>query len=270
MRTARARLARLARLARTVGTRPSTSATDFGADVKMLTGNGAGSILAAAKLVGGTVLNRRRTGGVPAAEPVDAATEAAAMAWVLEKIHPATGLLSPATVAAVAPYALAKPAAECGDDAACLGREPAGIVASLASARETILTSLVAASRLAQLDEHAAAAAAAAADGNGGRRRILAPDLLAALTKTFFGDRCAELPPATAAAAAAAPFRADAQVGWVAKLKALSEDANHGAVAAAAAGELSRIAAAVAAAVAATPDSVHLRGLRLSTAAFVV
>lgn len=61
-----------------------------------------------------------------------------------------------------------------------------------------------------------------------------------------------------------------AQTRWVAKLKALSEDANHGAVAAAAAGELSRIAAAVAAAVAATPDSVHLRGLRLSTAAFVV
>lgn len=82
---------RLAWLARTVGTRPFTSATDLGTEVKILAGNGVSAIAAAATLVGGTVLDRRRTDGVPAVAPVDAATEAAALAWVLKKDPPRNG-----------------------------------------------------------------------------------------------------------------------------------------------------------------------------------
>lgn len=66
-------------------------------------------------------------------------------------------------------------------------------------------------------------------------------------------------------------LRADGYVGWVATLQTLAPlstqgGVQHEAVAAAAAGELSRVAVAVTEVVAHTPDGMHVRGLRLAAA----
>lgn len=274
---------RMRQLGRAAGRRPTVSAVDLNDSVQSLLNDGVGSVLAAAKLVGATVIDRRRTGGAtPAVAPLDAATEEAAARWVLAQLHPTDGLLSAATVADVAPHLLVAPAAACGGDASCLGRAPAALATTLHAHRGRVLSTLLEPSRLARLTANAAAAAAAAgaaAADDAPRRRLTVGALLAAVSETFFGPRWTDLaPPATVTGGAL--FRADAQAGWVATLTALAAPAaadggsgdgqQSAAVAAAAAGELSRVADAVAAAVVAAPDSTHLRGLRLATAAFVV
>lgn len=267
----RTAMRRLQRLARTAGTRPATSATDAAADFNMLLFSAVGSVTNGARLVGATVTDRRRTGGKPAVTPLDAATETDAARWVLSQLRPDDGLLSAATVAAVEPHLLAKPEPVCGGDASCLGRSPAALASTLHAQRERVLATLLAPSRLARLAANAAATAAAGGDA---RRRLSVAGLLGEVSETFFGARWADLRP-PAAVTDAALFRAEAQARWVGTLKALAVPAadaprQPAAVELAAAGELARLAAAVAAAVADVPESAHLRGLRLETATFVV
>nr|WOE55272.1 PhF00039.1 [Neoporphyra haitanensis] len=262
---------RLRRLARTAGTRPTTSAADTTADFHALLFPAVDSIVEGARLVGASVTDRRRTGGKPAVTPLDAATEAAAARWVLSQLDPADGLLSAATVATVAPHLLTGAGPGCFGDHACIARAAPAVASTLHEERALVLSALLSPWRLARLAANAAATAAA---GDDPHRRMSVAGLLAALSDTFFGARWAHLRP-PAAVTGAALFRAEAQARWVGALKALAAPAadaprRPAAVALAAAGELARLAAAVAAAVSDVPESAHLRGLRLETAAFVV
>nr|WOE55268.1 PhF00035.1 [Neoporphyra haitanensis] len=239
---------RLRRLARTAGTRPTT-------------------IVEGARLVGASVTDRRRTGGKPAVTPLDAATEAAAARWVLSQLDPADGLLSAATVATVAPHLLTGAGPGCFGDHACIARAAPAVASTLHEERALVLSALLAPSRLERLAANAAATAAAGGDA---RRRVSVAGLLGAVSETFFGARWADIVP-PAKVTGGSLFRAEAQARWVKTLTALAvAEAQPAAVAIAASGELSRVAAAVAAAVKEAPDSTHLRGLRLETAAFVV
>lgn len=257
----------LRRLGRTTGRAASTtSAADRTAAATELLSSGVRSVRLAAVLVGAAIPHRGRTRGAPAVSLLDAATEAAAAGWVLAQLHPADGLLSAATVAAVAPHLLVKGGADCSDSPACLRRAPPPLATLLHAAREEVLATLLAPSRLARLTANAAARP----------RRLSVAALLEAVSETLVGPRWAGLAP-PAAVTAGSLFQEEATARWVAALTALASGsaANEtaqqpAAVGLAAAGELSRIATAVAAAVAAAPGSAHLRGLRLATAAFAL
>lgn len=282
---------RVRRLARTARDRPSTSAADLYDAVETLLLSGVASLRSAAQLVGATVTSRRRTGGRPAVTPISSATEVAAARWVLSQLHPTDGLLSSATVATVAPHVL-EPHRLPFFGRSTLGRAPPLLAARLHEDRDKVLSTLLTPSRLARLSANVAAAAATG--GRDARRRLSVPALLGSISGTFFGDAWEDLRP-PAAVTGGSLFRAEAQARWVRTLTSLAtpapadaaKDGGGGllpldlalklyreplpaAAVAAAAGELSRIAAAVASAVAAAPDSTHLRGLRLATAAFVV
>lgn len=258
---------RLRQLPRTAGWRASPSAADRHADMESLLKGAMTSLTLAAKLVGATAIHRHRTGGTPAVTPLDAATETDAVRWVLSQLRPDDGLLSAATIAAVEPHLLAKPEPACGGVASCLGRSPAALASTLHALREKVLATLLAPSRLERLAANAAATAEAGGDA---RRRVSVAGLLGAVSETIFGARWADIVP-PAKVTGGSLFRAEAQARWVKTLTALAvAEAQPAAAATAASGELSRVAAAVAAAVKEAPDSTHLRGLRLATAAYAL
>lgn len=249
------------------------SASDLGTDANALLFSGVGPHVAAAGLVGATVTHRRRTSRTRCLVPLDGAMEVAAAQWVASELDPETGLLSAATAAALMPAVFVEPVSdECFRGDSCLARQLFLLALSPSNMRDSVLTTLLDPIRLLSLRPNVASAAAAGEDPS---RRLSVEKLFGLLSDTLLGVGGSRLPPPEVASAGSL-FRDEAMNPWVGMLSAVAtadfEDGgnNSAAVRAAAAWELSRIAEAVAGALAAAPGSVPLRGLRILTAAFLV
>lgn len=152
-------------LVRTAGSRKASSAADLRTDVMTLVSNGKHNLIAASKLVGGTIMDRNRFGGGAAVTLIDAATEADAAKQVPSQLDPEEGLLSAATVAVVAPHLLeVLPAVLCLGDPVCLGRRPPLLATKFHADHEEVLSTLLPPSRMLRLAANAADAAAAGDD----------------------------------------------------------------------------------------------------------
>jgi len=203
----------------------------------------------AAKWVGGVVPSRDDSdgdgGSVRPVTPIDGATQAAALAMIVDALDPVRGFLGAATATAYGPLLVTRTCGR-GDDGErfpeapgsdCLGVEPEGVVAALRSYRARVVDAVLHPARLGRLTD-ARAAGAVDVPSIGTVLRRMSSTLLVAPPDDG-GD--------------VNDVAADAGVQWVQALAAIvtgggrgEKTAHHPAAVGAAAAELRRIHAAVA------------------------